>query len=69
MFFHREVDLFDNASLDKAFLRALAVERKVATRILPPQTQSGPSTVGPSIVRPSTYPTSTTSPSTPNNAP
>jgi hypothetical protein len=29
----REVDLFDNASLDKAFLRALAIERKVAPHI------------------------------------
>jgi hypothetical protein len=36
MVFRREVDLFDSASLDKAFLRALAVERKVAPRIRSP---------------------------------
>ena len=69
MVFHREVDLFDNASLDKAFLQALVVERKVAPRIRSPQTQFGPSNVGPSTTRPFTYPTSSTSPSTPNNVP
>ena len=69
MVFCREVDLFDSASLDKAFLWALAVERKVAPRICPPQTQSGPSTASPSIARPSIYTTFLASPSTPNNVP
>jgi hypothetical protein len=69
MVFRREVDLFDSASLDKAFLWALAMECKVDPRIHSPQTQSGPFNVGPSIVHPSTYPTSPASPSTPNNAP
>jgi len=33
MLLRREVELFDSASLDKAFIRALAVERKVGTQI------------------------------------
>ena len=69
MVFRGEVDLFDYASLDKAFLRALAVERKVATRIFSPQTQYCPSNAGPSTTCPFTYPTSSSSPSTPNNVP
>jgi hypothetical protein len=38
----QEVDLFDSSSLDKAFLRALVIERKVSpqTRYSPNQTQS-----------------------------
>ena len=34
---HREVNLFDIPSLDKAFLWALAMERKVAPQIFSPQ--------------------------------
>jgi hypothetical protein len=39
---HREVDIFESSSLDKEFLRALAIERKVApqTRYPPNRTQS-----------------------------
>ena len=64
MVFCLEVDLFDSASLDKAFLRPLVVEHKVAPWIHSPQTQYGPSNA-----RPSTYPTSPASSYTPNNAP
>ena len=69
MVFRLEVDLFDSASLDKAFLQALAVERKVAPRIRSPQTRYGPSNAGPSTTCPFTYPTSSSSPSAPNNVP
>ena len=69
MVFRREVDLFDSASLDKAFLQYLVMEHKVAPRIRSPQTWSGPSNAGPSTTRPFTYPTSSSSPSTPKNVP
>jgi hypothetical protein len=53
MVFRREVDLFESPSLDKAFLRALVMERKVAPQIYSPQTRSpsnGPSHTGHSNV-------------------
>jgi hypothetical protein len=63
---HCEVDLFESSSLDKAFLRALVVECKVAPRTRSPQAQDGPSNVSTSPTIPS--PGSHASPTSPHNA-
>ena len=57
MLLRREVELFDSASLDKAFIRALAVERKVGTRIRYPQARNGPSSFDSSNVASASSPT------------
>jgi hypothetical protein len=62
MHLRHEVDLFESYSLGKAFLWALAVERKVAPRIHSPQPRYDPSTVIPSQVTPTTTSTSRTMP-------
>jgi len=48
LIYRHEVDLCESPSLDKVFIRGLAVERKVAPQIHSPQTLSDPSIVGPS---------------------
>jgi hypothetical protein len=62
MHLRHEVDLFESSSLDKAFLRALAIERKVAPRIRSPQPGYDPSTTGPSQVTPTATSTPRTMP-------
>jgi hypothetical protein len=62
-----EVDLFDIPSLDKAFLQALAMERKVVPRILSPQDQVEPSNPGTSATIPSSGPQTSLAP--PCNSP
>jgi hypothetical protein len=57
LFIRREVDLFESSSLDKAFLRALAVEWKLAPHLRSPLSKVGPSSTPSS-------PTSPTSPKT-----
>jgi hypothetical protein len=47
-----EVDLFESSSLDKSFLRALVVERKVAPRIHSPQFGYDPSIAIPFLFTP-----------------
>jgi hypothetical protein len=65
--FCHEVDLFESPSLDKAFLRALVVERKMAPQNRSPPTQYGPLVASPSHTEHSIV--SPASPSTPRNAP
>jgi hypothetical protein len=43
LFIHREVDLFEISSLDKAFLRALDVEWKLSPHLRSPLSKVGPS--------------------------
>jgi len=53
----REVEMFENPTLDKAFQRALAIERKVAPRARTPQFRSNPSTsVTPNTNPPARFP-------------
>jgi hypothetical protein len=59
---YHEVDLFEIYSLDKAFLRALAIKHKVAPQILSPQPKYDPSTAIPSQVTPATTSTPRTTP-------
>jgi hypothetical protein len=65
--FRREFDLFESPSLDKAFIRAFSVERKVAPQIRSPPTQYGPSAASPWHTQHSMV--SPISPSTPRNVP
>jgi len=55
MHYRREVDLFENTSLNKAFQRALAIERKIAPRTHTPQSRpnSSPSNYQPTTSNPS----------------
>jgi len=48
--FHREVELFENTSLDKVFQRSLAIERNIAPKGHTPQSRPNPTT---SIYQPS----------------
>jgi hypothetical protein len=54
--FHREVELFENATLDKTFQRSLAIERRVSPRGCIPQSYpyTNPPASQPSISHPST---------------
>jgi hypothetical protein len=55
--FHREVELFENPTLDKTFQRDLAIERKVAPRGCTPQSRpyNNPSASQPSSSNPSAH--------------
>ena len=54
--YRREVDLFENTSLNKAFQRALAIERKIDSRTRTPQSRPNfsPSNYQPTTNNPST---------------
>ena len=57
MLFRCEAELFDGASLYKAFIWALAMEHKVGTPIRSPQARNGPSPFGSSNVASASSPT------------
>ena len=67
--FRQEVELFENATLDKTFQRSLAIERKVAPRGCIPQSRpyTNPPAAQPSISHPSAlFPPPWTQNPTPN---